>query len=100
MEHDISYASLSAEKTIALGQMSKRFDLIMNVKGVPYILFEFKSFNINITENTCRQVASYNMGLSVPYLIISNGVVHYAYQLDYKEKSIKALDNLHFISQS
>ncbi|MDA8692679.1 type I restriction enzyme HsdR N-terminal domain-containing protein [Saprospiraceae bacterium] len=97
-EHDISFASLSVEKMVTVGEMSKRFDLIMNKKGKPYVLFEFKSFKINITENTCRQVASYNLGLSVPYVVISNGIIHYAYKIDHKEKSIIAMSDFDFVS--
>lgn len=99
-EHKISYAALSVEKAVRVGEMNKRFDLIYNIKGAPEVLFEFKSFNVKITEKACRQVASYNLGLSVPYIIISNGIVHYAYRIDHNNKLITSLDNLDFLSRN
>jgi hypothetical protein len=100
LEHNISFASLSIERAVKVGEMSKRFDLILNYKAVPEVLFEFKSFNINITEKTCHQVASYNLGLSVPYIIISNGIVHYAYKIDHEQKNIESVHDLSFLDRN
>lgn len=97
-EHCISMASLSVEKQIKVGQFSRRYDLIAYKKGIPKVLFEFKSYNVNITDEACRQIASYNLTLSVPYLVISNGIVHFAYHLDHEMNDIKSLSNLTFLS--
>ncbi len=96
-EYKVSFASLSVEKTVVVGERSKRFDLILNNKAIPEVLFEFKSFNINITEKACQQVASYNLGLSVPYIVISNGIVHYGYKIDHDNKIIEPLHDLRFL---
>ena len=98
-EHSISMASLSVEKKIKVGQFSRRYDLIAYQKGTPKVLFEFKSFNVSITDKACRQIASYNLTLSVQYLVISNGITHFAYHLDHETNEIRSLSNLTFISE-
>lgn len=98
-EHSISMASLSVEKKIKVGEFSRRYDLIAYYKGTPKVLFEFKSFNVNITDRACRQIASYNLTLSVQYLVISNGLAHFAYYLDHETSEIKSLSKLSFLSE-
>ena len=71
---NISSAALSVEKQIRIFDGVKRFDLVYFNKGKAEILFEFKSFNVNITDATCHQVSAYNFELKVPYIVISNEI--------------------------
>ena len=90
----ISYASVSVEKMIKVGDMNKRFDLVLYVKGIPKVLFEFKSYEIPIKESTCIQAASYNLNLKVPYIVLSNGMVHYAFRVDYATQEVTQLSEI------
>lgn len=90
----ISYTSLSVEKMIKVGEMNKRFDLVLYVKGVPKVLFEFKSYDIPINESTCRQAASYNLKLKVPYIVLSNGIDHYAFNIDFEKNDVTQLQSI------
>ena len=91
---NISLGAISVEKQIDLGKDAKRSDMVVYQKGMPFMLFEFKSFKVKISERTCRQVAVYNMKLKVPYIIISNGIKHYAYHIDFENKQVDPLDTL------
>jgi len=96
--HKVSFVSLSVEKTIQIESLNKRFDMVMYSKGMPKVLFEFKSFNIKINEKTCHQAASYNLALKVPFIIISNGIQHFAFHIDFNSNMISPLEDLSFIS--
>jgi len=97
-EHSISIASMSVEKTIKIGALSKRFDLVLFDKANPKVLFEFKSFNSKIRESICHQAANYNLALKVPYIILSNGIEHFAFHIDFSNNMIKPMKDLSFIS--
>jgi hypothetical protein len=67
-------ALIAVEKEIWLGEMKKRFDiLIYNNEHQPWMLIECKSADITLTEDTLQQVLRYNMTVPVPYIIITNG---------------------------
>ena len=96
-EYGIQFKSLSVEKQITVGTLKKRFDLVYYQKGEAQVLFEFKSFNVNISSDTCFQIASYNTDLKVPFLVISNGIEHFAYKIEFKESRVSVLNDLSFL---
>lgn len=71
--YQVSFSSLGVEKEVKIGQKKFRYDLVYYLKGKPYILFEFKSFNQALDLDASLQIHNYNKVLQVPYLIISNG---------------------------
>lgn len=74
---------IALEKSIKVNKKTKRFDaLVYDKKGDPIVLIEFKAPDVPITESTFHQIASYNSQLKVKYLIMSNGLEHYACQVD------------------
>jgi len=96
-EHKIQFKSLAVEKQITVGTLKKRFDLVYYLKGQALVLFEFKSFNVNINSDTCFQIASYNTDLKVPYLVISNGINHFAYKIEFENSRVSVLNDLSFL---
>jgi len=93
----ISTASIGVEKQFKHNGLNRRFDLVIYRKGVPYALFEFKSFNKPVKSDAAYQVAYYNLGLNVPYIIISNGITHHAFEIDFDAKACQALSDLSFL---
>src|SRR5210317_421185 len=93
-ECGISIASLGVEKQFSLNNLSRRFDLVFYQKAVAFTLFEFKSFNKSIDNDTAFQAAQYNIELKVPYILISNGVVHYAFSIDFEKNEYRILHDL------
>ncbi|MBT8233605.1 MAG: type I restriction enzyme HsdR N-terminal domain-containing protein [Saprospiraceae bacterium] len=95
----IREASLSVEKQVVVNKLKKRIDLVYYSKGNPLVLFEFKSFNISINQNAAQQVANYNLQLKVPYIVISNGLDHFAFFVDFEKQTTTPLNDFSFLSE-
>jgi len=76
------------EKQIMLNQTQRRFDLLIYSRnGQPYLIAEFKAPNIKITQETFDQVVRYNMAVRVERVLVSNGLQHFACEIDYAKNS-------------
>lgn len=65
---------IALEKQIRLGEMTKRFDiLVYDPAHQPWLMVECKAPTVSLTEDTLQQVLRYQMVLPVSYLLISNG---------------------------
>lgn len=68
-------AMISIEKEIWLGELRKRFDiLVYNRDHRPWMMIECKAPEITLNENVLMQVIRYNMVVPVNFLIITNGL--------------------------
>ncbi len=86
---------ISIEKGIKVNRMYKRFDAVISDRsGKPAVLIEFKSPKIPVSQKVFEQIAAYNIGLKVKYLIVSNGMKHYCCLVDYEDKSFSFLDTI------
>ncbi|MEP7258213.1 MAG: type I restriction enzyme HsdR N-terminal domain-containing protein [Flavitalea sp.] len=66
---------LALEKRIQVGEMSKRFDILIYDAGHhPWMMIECKSMEVVLREDALRQALRYNMAIPVPYLVITNGI--------------------------
>jgi len=86
-------ASLMAvEKGLKLNGMAKRTDIVQyNSDGKAVLIVECKAPEIKLSQDTFDQAARYNMTLQVDYLIITNGLEHYACKMNYNEHKIQFL---------
>jgi len=77
-------ASLIAiEKQIEVNGMRKRCDAVVYNQGFePIAIIEFKAPQIILNQATFDQAAVYNSKLKVDFLLISNGLEHYACKVD------------------
>ena len=82
-ECGVSESMISVERKLKLFKLNKRFDMVIYKKANPFVLFEFKSFTQVIDDQVTQQIANYNITLKVPYLVISNGIQHFAFQVDH-----------------
>lgn len=65
---------LAIEKEIKLGELNKRFDiLIYNREHKPWLMVECKAPEVNLSEDVLQQVMRYSITLPVTYLLITNG---------------------------
>jgi hypothetical protein len=75
-------ASLIAiEREIALGDLRKRFDIVVYKEAKPWMIVECKEMNVELSESTLKQILNYNIALEVKYLIITNGKATYGLSL-------------------
>ncbi len=65
---------IAVEKEIRLGELSKRFDvLIYDSDHKPWMLIECKAPEIKLDEKVLEQVLRYNISIPCEYLVITNG---------------------------
>ena len=64
---------IAVEKEIKLGELSKRFDIVVYKNEMPWMIIECKEANVRLNEKTMEQILQYQQVLTAQYLIISNG---------------------------
>ncbi|MCK9404196.1 MAG: type I restriction enzyme HsdR N-terminal domain-containing protein [Chitinophagaceae bacterium] len=75
-------ASLIAiEKEITLGELKKRFDILVYKASKPWMMIECKEMNIPLTETALRQVLNYNISVQADFMIITNGTANYGFAI-------------------
>jgi hypothetical protein len=66
-------ALIAIEKEIELGDLKKRFDIVVYKNSKPWMMVECKETSVMLDKKVLDQVLRYNMSLKVPYLVITNG---------------------------
>jgi hypothetical protein len=64
---------IAIEKTIQLGDLNKRFDILIYKEEKPWMIIECKEANTLLSEKTIQQLLQYQQVLEATYLIASNG---------------------------
>jgi hypothetical protein len=83
------------EAAILCNGMKKRFDILTyNSNGHPNLVVECKAPLVEITQAVFDQVAMYNMTLSVEYLVVTNGLAHYACKINHDSKTYAFLKDM------
>ncbi len=63
-------------------KLKKRVDILIHDRtGRPVMIVECKSYDVPLDEPVFEQIATYNMKFRVPFLIVTNGIHHYACKL-------------------
>lgn len=76
-----SAALIAVEKEIQLGELKKRFDiLVYDRQHKPWMMIECKSTDVKLDESVLEQALRYNAALPVAYIVITNGNNTYAWQ--------------------
>ena len=73
-------SSIAVEKTIQLGELNKRFDIVVYKNEHPFLLVECKEMNVPISQKTLEQVMRYNISLQAAYFVITNGTDCFAFK--------------------
>jgi len=83
---------ISIEVLSDYNKLKKRVDILVhNRAGKPVMIVECKAPEIKIDDKVFDQIVCYNMGFRVPYLIVTNGLDHYACKIDLKENKYEFL---------
>lgn len=74
---------LAVEALSPFNKLKKRVDILVhNREGKPVMIVECKAPDVAINDKVFDQIVCYNMGFKVPYLIVTNGIDHYACKID------------------
>jgi type I site-specific restriction-modification system R (restriction) subunit len=91
-EKNYPQSLMAVEKQIVVNGKQRRFDLLVYLKnGQPFLIAEFKAPSVKITQEAFDQVVRYNMVLRVERVVVSNGLQHFACEVDYLNNSFKYL---------
>ena len=64
---------IAVEKLIHLGELKKRFDIVVYKASNPWMLIECKEAGVAINDKTIAQLFQYQQVLEAQFLIASNG---------------------------
>ena len=73
---------IAIEKTIQLGELKKRFDIIVYKNDSPWLLIECKEANVPITEKTLEQILQYQQVVEADFLVMTNGHTTYGARIE------------------
>ena len=94
-EKKISRSLISVEKEFKLNNLKKRFDIVVfNKKGEIHLLVECKAPNVKISQSVFNQITKYNLVLKSKFLMISNGINHYFFTMNFESQKIEFLKEL------
>ena len=72
---------IAIEKEIAVGEMRKRFDILVYKNAGPWMIIECKEMNVALNDAVLKQVLNYNIRLQTPFVVITNGSSVYGFEL-------------------
>lgn len=76
----IGTALIAVERKIEINHQIKRFDIVVyNRKGIPFILVECKSPDVQISIDTLLQSSNYNSFLNAELVWLSNGKTNFLF---------------------
>lgn len=79
---------LKIENKVKTGQRLGRFDaLFLNRAGNPELLIECKAPEVTLDQSTFQQLTKYNGELSVPFMMVTNGLNHFFIQVGIHDRS-------------
>jgi len=86
---------IAVEASLYYHRLKKRSDIVVYGKnGSPCLIVECKAPEVAVTQAVFDQVAMYNMSLKVPYLAVTNGMVHFACYIDHDNGKIVFLKEI------
>lgn len=94
-DRNVPASLITIEKLLVFNKMNRRADIVAhNRQGEALMIVECKAPEIKISQDTFDQIARYNAVLSVPYLAVTNGLMHYCCRMDYENNSYKFLKDI------
>lgn len=95
IDQGFSRNRLQVEKLIKINGLTRRFDIVVYDKEVrPFILVECKAPDVRIDQSTFDQIASYQMALNAPYLMVSNGISNYLAQMNHEVQQYRFFNEI------
>jgi Type I restriction enzyme R protein N terminus (HSDR_N) len=83
------------ERLLVLNGLRKRADIVvLDRLGAPLLVAECKAPSVSLGQAAAEQAARYNTVLRAPWLLLSNGMVHYAFQINLTQGRPRAVENL------
>jgi hypothetical protein len=86
---------INVEKELKINTLRKRYDIVVfNPDGSIHLIVECKAPKITIDQTTFDQIARYNLKLNATYLMVTNGINHYYWQMDFENERYEFLKDI------
>lgn len=86
---------ISVEKELIVAGIKKRTDVVVYSNlAEPLLIAECKSPDVPLTQSAFDQAARYNLSLTVPFFLITNGLTHFCCRLNSIEKKYEFLQEI------
>ncbi|HPT11146.1 MAG TPA: type I restriction enzyme HsdR N-terminal domain-containing protein [Bacteroidales bacterium] len=86
---------IKVEASFRLNSMLRRADiLVYSREGNPVLIVECKAPEVKLSQTVFDQIINYNFNYCVRYLIVTNGITHYAAEVDREKKNISFLKKM------
>jgi hypothetical protein len=85
---------IATEIGITVNDRKKRSDIIVYKNRKIILIVECKRSTVTINQKTLNQILVYNKQYFSKYLILSNGISHKYFMVDYLEKKISEINEL------
>jgi hypothetical protein len=83
-DRNVPQSLIAVEASLHYHRLKKRCDILVYGRdGAPCLIVECKSPEVPVTQAVFDQAAMYNKELRVPYLAVTNGMVHFACYIDH-----------------
>lgn len=95
--HDKGYPAecIGNEISLTLNGTRKRCDSVVYGRNAqPVMIIEYKSPQVEITQQVFEQISRYNIRLRVEWLIVSNGLQHYCCHIDYESGTYRFVEDI------
>jgi hypothetical protein len=103
-QHFISYLTgwlgyppglIRIEASFRLHSMLRRADILVHDRtGEPVLIVECKAPGVKISQEVFDQVINYNFNYGVRYLVVTNGITHFAGKINTVDHSFELLDHI------
>jgi len=86
---------LAIEMGFRYQRMLRRADIVIyDRSGKPLLMVECKAPDVDLRQAAFDQVARYNTVVKAPYLVVTNGLVHYCCAIDHDNQTYRFLDSV------
>jgi len=99
LQYPLSF--ISVEKELNYFGLKKRWDIVVfNNLYEPIILVECKAPNVKLNQEALKQVFTYQNKLNCEFIVLSNGIEHFQWQVDRLKKTIIKVSQIPIYSYS
>ena len=84
---------IRVESMFKINNLKRRTDILLhNRRGEPVMIVECKAPDIPVNDIVFDQIVCYNMEFKVPYIVVTNGLVHYICKVNHEDKTWEFLN--------
>ncbi len=94
-EKNIPVSLVAVEMPVKINSMDRRCDIVVySNTGKPKMIVECKAPAVKISQSVVNQAGEYNSSLKAPFLMVTNGLKHFVFQIDFEKHSTNSLNQI------